>query len=209
LLTFSISSGVYTQSSLQSLAPARSGSNVDFSPNGTKIAYVCCSNGTTEKLVVYDLTDGSITEWATADFFWDFAWYKNGSAIAYSKNLPVALYELNGPGASPQLLYTGRGDLNVDSSRTDPDALVLSYNDISGNARVGLWKDGNFVNSDLANSARSFWGTLNCDDTKLAYGGVQNTSGSQAYYVRNLDTGSTTLTSKDSNVMPQFWPTCN
>ena len=208
LVTYSISSGVYAQSSLLTLAPARSGSNVDFSPDGTKIAYVCCSNGTNEKLVVYDLTNNSITEWATADFFWDFAWYKNGTAIAYSKLLPVALYELNGSGAA-QLLYTGQGELNVNSSRTDPDALVLSYNDISGSARIGLWKNGNFVNSDLAQSAQSWWGSLSCDDTKLAYGGVQNTSGSQAFYVRDLNTGSTTLTSKNSNVMPQFWPTCN
>ena len=104
LLTYTINSGVYVQSSLQTLAASRSGSNVDFSPDGTKIAYVCCSNGTTEKLVVYDLTDSSITEWATDDYFWDFAWYKDGSAIAYSKLLPLALYELSGPGAAPQLL---------------------------------------------------------------------------------------------------------
>lgn len=209
LLTYTINSGVYVQSSLQTLAPSRSGSNVDFNPDGTKIAYVCCSNGTTEKLVVYDLTDGSITEWATGDFFWDFAWYKDGSAIAYTKSLPVALYELSGPGATPQLLYSGQGELNVDASHTDPNALVLSYNDTSGNARIGLWKDGSFVNSDLANSTTSWWGSLNCNDTKLVYGGVQNNSGSQAYYVRNLTTGSTTLTSRNSNVMPQFWPTCN
>ena len=209
LLTYSINSGVYVQSSLRTLAPARSGSNIDFSPDGTKIAYVCCSNGTTEKLVVYDLTDDSITEWSTGDYFWDFAWYKAGSAIAYSKNLPVALYELSGPGAPPQLLYTGQGQLDVDASRTDPDTLVLSYNDASGNARIGLWADGSFVDSDLAHSTKSWWGSLNCDDTKLVYGGVQNNSGSQAYYVRDLNTGSTTLTSKNANVMPQFWPTCS
>lgn len=208
LLTYSINSGVYVQSSVQTLAPARSGSNVDFSRDGTKIAYACCSNGTTEKLVVYDLTNGSITEWATTDFFWDFTWYKEG-AIAYTRLLPLSLYELSGPGATPQLLYTGQGELNVDSSRIDPGTLVLSYNDLAGDARIGLWKDGSFINSDLANSTRSWWGSLNCDDTKLVYGGVQNTSGSQAFYVRNLNTGSTTLTSKNSNVMPQFWPTCS
>lgn len=209
LLTYDINSGVYAQSGLQTLAPARRGSNVDFSPDGTKIAYVCCSNGTTEKLVVYDLTDSSITEWASDEYFWDFAWYKDGSAIAYSKLLPLALYGLSGPGATPQLLYSGRGELNVDAAHTDPEALVLSYNDTSGDARVGLWKNGSFVDSDLANSALSFRGSLNCDDKRLVYGGVQNTSGSQAFYVRDLTTGSTTLTSKNSNVMPQFWPTCS
>jgi hypothetical protein len=210
LLTYTINgSGVYMQSNLQTLAPSRSGSNVDFSPDGTRIAYVCCSNGSTEKLVVYDLTDGSITEWATAEYFWDFAWYKGGSSIAYSTLLPVALYELTGPGASPQLLYTGQGELNVDSSRIDADTLVLSYNDTSGAARIGLWKNGSVTNPDVANSARSWWGTLNCDDTKLAYGGVQNNSGSQAFYVRDRNTGITTLTSKNSGVMPQFWPTCS
>ena len=36
----------------------------------------------------------------------------------------------------------------------------------------------------------------------------QNTSGSQAFYVRELDTGITTLVSKNSNILLQFWPTC-
>ena len=207
LLSYSINSGVYVQSGVQDLAPARSGSPVDFSPDGSKIAYVCCSNGTTEKLVVYDRGDGSITEWATADYFWDVAWYKGG--LAFSRMLPIRLYAISGPGANPELLWTGQGELTLSSANTDTDALVLSYNDTSGAARIGLWKDGSFVNSDLANSAQSWWGSLNCTDTKLVYGGVQNTSGSQAYYVRDLTTNSTTLTSKNSNVMPQFWPTCS
>lgn len=210
LLTYDInSSGIYVQSSLQTLTSARGSGNVDFSPDGTKIAYICCSDGTNETLAVYDLTDGSITPWATAPFFWDITWFRNGASIAYSTTVPVALYELTGPNATPQLLYTGQGELNIDSSRIDPDALLLSYNDTSGDARIGLWKNGAFVNSDLANSARSWWGNLNCDDTKLAYGGVQNSSGSQAYYVRDLNSGSVTLLSKNSNIMPQYWPTCS
>lgn len=210
LLTYTVNgSGVYVQSSLVTLAPARTFSNVDFSPDGTKIAYACCSDGTNQKLAVYNLIDNSITYWATARYFWDLVWFKGGASIAYSTSSPVELYELTGPGAAPQLLYTGRGELNIDSSRTDPDTLVLSYNDVAGDARIGLWKGGIFSNPDLARSARSWVGTLNCTDTKLAYGGVQNNSGSQAFYVRDLTTGSVTLLSKDANVMPQFWPTCS
>lgn len=210
LLTYTVNgSGVYVQSDLVTLAPARSGSNVDFSPDGTKIAYACCSDGTNEKLAVYNLIDKSITYWATAPYFWDLAWFKGGASIAYSTLSPVRLYELTGPGATPQLLYTGRGELNIDSSRTNPETLVLSYNDVSGDARIGLWKAGSFSDPDLANSARSWVGTLNCTDKKLAYGGVQNNSGSQAFYVRDLTTGLVTLTSRNANVMPQFWPTCS
>jgi Tol biopolymer transport system component len=210
LLTYDINtSGIYAQSGVQTLTSARGSGNVDFSPDGTKIAYICCSDGTNETLAVYDLTDCSITPWATAPFFWDITWFRGGASIAYSTQIPTALYELTGPGAAPQLLYTGQGQLDIDSSRTDPEALLLSYNDTSGDARIGLWKNGAFTDSNLANSARSWVGNLNCRDDKLVYGGVQNNSGSQAFYVRDLNTGTVTLVSKNSNIMPQYWPTCS
>jgi hypothetical protein len=209
LLTYSINSGVYVQAGVRTLAPARRGSSADFSPDGKKIAYACCWDGTNEKLAVYDLTDDSITYWATQPFFWDITWFRGDASIAYSSERE--LYEIAGAGAAPQFLFAGHpgGQIDVDSSRTDPDALVISYNDTAGNARIGLWKNGSFLNSDLANSARSWVGTLNCDDTKLAYGGVQNNSGSQAFYVRNLNTGVVTPTSKNANILLQFWPTCS
>lgn len=210
LLTYTINgSGVFVPSTVQTLGPARSGSYSDFSPDGTKIAYACCSNGTTEQLVVHDLITGTKTVWAEGTFFWDISWFRNGASIAYATLLPLEVHELTAPGATPQLLYSnGQGELYIDSARTNADQLVISYNDTSGAARIGLWQPGGFVNSDLANSARSWQGTLNCSDNKLAFMGVQNTSGSQAFYVRDLNTGQNSLVSKNSNILLQFWPTC-
>jgi len=208
LLTYTVNtSGTYMRSGIQDLTSARSGSRLDFSPSGTKIAYACCWDGTNEKLAVYDLTDNSITYWATQPYFWDVVWFRGGTSIAYSSERD--LYEITAPNAPPQHLFgISGGQIDIDAARTDPDALVVSYNDTSGAARVGLWKNGGFTNPDLANSARSWVGNLNCTDTKLAYGGVQNNSGSQAFYIRDLDTGIVTLTSKNSNILMQFWPTC-
>ena len=199
--------GGYT-TSLQDLTEARSGGNPDFSPDGTKIAYPCCWDGTNEKLAVYDLTDGSITYWASGPYFWDIAWFRDGASIAYSSER--SLYEVAGPGAQPQFLFTGHpgGELNVDAGREDNDMLVVSYNDLSGDARIGLWKGGSMTNPDIANSARSWQGTLSCDDKKLAYMGNQSNSNSQAFYIRTLATGTTTQVSKNSNILLQFWPTC-
>jgi hypothetical protein len=86
---------------------------------------------------------------------------------------------------------------------------VVSYNDTAGDARIGLWENGSFTNPDLASSARSWQGNLNCGDTKLAYMGVQNTSGSQAFYIRESNTGVTSRVSKSANILLQFWPTCS
>lgn len=210
LLTYAVNgSGVFVTTNVEVLGPARSGSYVDFSPDGTKIAYACCSDGENEQLVVHDLTNNSKTAWGQSSFYWDISWYRNGNSIAYATLQPLEIRELTSPGASPQLLYShGQGQLYIDSARTNGDRLVISYSDANGSARVGLWQPGGFVISDLANSARSWQGTLNCNDTKLAYMGVQNTSGSQAFYIRNLGTGQTSLVSKESNILLQFWPTC-
>jgi len=210
LLTYTTNgSGVFVPSSVQTLGPARSGSHSDFSPDGTKIAYACCSNGNTEQLVVHDLTTGTKTVWAEASFFWDISWFRNGASLAYATLLPREVREVPGPGAASQLLYSnGQGELYIDSARTNGDQLVISYNDTSGAARIGLWQPGGFVNSDLANSAQSWQGTLNCDDNKLAFMGVQNTSGSQAFYIRDLNAAQNSLVSKNSNILLQFWPTC-
>jgi hypothetical protein len=212
LLTYTTTgSGTFAPSSVVTLTSARRGTAIDFSPDGTRIAYACCSDGNTEKLAVYNLTDGSITYWATDVFFWDIAWFRGGTTLAYATLIPLEVREVTAPEATPQLLYSnGQGELSLDSSRTNPNRLVISYNDTTGAARIGLWEDGSgFLNSDLANSARSWQGTLNCDDTKLAYLGVQYTSGSQAFYIRNLNSGVTSQVSKNSNILLQMWPSCS
>ena len=209
LLTYTVTgSGTFATSGIVDLTPAREGTRMDFSPDGRRIAYACCFDGTNETLAVYDLDDGSVTHWATGPFFWDFAWFRDGGAIAFSTIGPTRLYELAGPGAEPILLHSGQGEINVDASRTNPDQLVVSYNDSAGDARIGLFEGGGFVDGDIANSARAWQGTLNCHDTKLAYMGVQNNSGSQAFYIRDLTSGLNSLVSKNSNITLQFWPTC-
>lgn len=218
LLTYTqTGSGSFATSGVVTLASNGRGGSVDFSPDGRKIAYKCCWDGQNEKLVVHDLVDNSVTEWATGPFFWDFAWFRDGASIAYATHGPAELYELSGPGAVPQLLYSsGQGQLYVDSARTHPDRLVLSSNKFPDDAVIGLWQaptvaepTGHFIDGNLANSTRSWQGTLSCEDRKLAYMGVQNTSGSQAFYIRDLSTGLVSLFSKNSNILLQFWPTCN
>lgn len=211
LLNYSINtSGVYVPGTIVSLGSAGSSGAVDFSPDGTKIAYACCGNDSNQ-LIVHDIATGTKTVWAEGPYFWDIAWFRGGASIAYSTNLPLEVLEVTAPMAPPQLLYSTSpgGQLDIDSARTNPDQLVISYNDAQGSGRIGLWEAGTgFINPDLANSAKSWQGTLNCTDTKLAFMGVQNTSGSQAFYVRDLNTNINTLVSKNSNILLQFWPTC-
>lgn len=209
LLHYSVNSGVYVPGAIDDLGPAGTSGAVDFSPDGTKIAYVA-GGGESNQLMVYDLATGQSELWSQGPYYWDIAWFRGGSSIAYATLLPREVNEVAGPGAAPQLLYSnGQGELNIDASRVHAGRLVISYNDMSGAARIGLWESGSLIASDLANSARSWQGTLNCDDSKLAYMGVQNTSGSQAFYIRELNTGVTTLVSRNSNVLLQFWPTCS
>ena len=211
LLNYSVNtSGVYVPGAINSLGNAGTSGSVDFSPDGTKIAYACCGNDSNQ-LMVHDIATGTKTVWAEGPYFWDITWFRGGASIVYSTLLPLEVREVTAPMAEPQLLYsTGPGgQLDVDSARTNPNQLVISYNDAQGSGRIGLWEDGTgMVNPDLASSAKSWQGTLNCDDKKLAYMGVQNASGSQAFYVRELNSGITTLVSKNSNILLQFWPTC-
>lgn len=213
LLTYATSgSGVIQTQSITPLTSARRGSHADFSPDGTKIAFACCSDGTSETLAVYDLQTGTVTPWATAPFFWDFAFFRNGASIAYSVYGPTALWEVAGPGATPQELFSpnAMGEIDVDASRTDPNLLVVSFNDASGDARIGFFdaSTGQLTDGDIARSTKSWQGHLDCSDRRLAYMGVQNTSGSQAFYIRDLQTGLTSLFSKSSNILLQFFPTC-
>ena len=173
------------------------------------MAYACCGVDS-DQLVVLDLATGDKTVWAVGNYFWDIAWFRGGASLAYSTLIPLEVREVAAPMAAPQLLYSASaGHLDIDSARTNPNQLIISHNDAAGHGRIGLWEDGvGLVNPDLANSTKSWQGTLNCTDTKLAYMGVQNNSGSQAFYIRELTSGATTLVSKNANILLQFWPTC-
>jgi Prolyl oligopeptidase, N-terminal beta-propeller domain len=191
-------------------APRR-GSSLDFSPDGTKLAYACNSNGIdTEHLCVYDLSTQSASEWGSDSFYWDLVWFRGGAAIAYSTEDPDGnsrLHEIDGAGSNPQVIFTTKGDLDLDSARTDPDALVLDYHDVAGNALVGLWRDGNFIDPNLAHGTIGFFGETNCTDTKLVYLGPPNNS--PDWYIRDLNTGLSTTFSRSYLHWVQFWPTCS
>ena len=211
LLNYNINtSGVYVPGTTEILEPSGANGPVDFSPDGTKIAYSCCGNSSPRQLIVQDLVTHEKTVWAEGSFYYDISWFRDGASIVYSKVLPLEVFEVTAPMEDPQLIYGApQGQqIDVESARTHPDRLVISVND-SGTGRIALWEAGTGVlDPDMVNSNKSWRGTLNCTDEKLAYLGVQNTSGSQAFYVRELDTGITTLVSKNSNILLQFWPTC-
>jgi hypothetical protein len=201
------------------LANATSGTTLDFSPNGRRIAYSCCDGGGPQKLMVYDLDTQTATEWATVQFVWDVAFFRGGAAIAYGEPNTSGgqdLYEINAPGATPTLLYHDVGDFYFDASRTNPDALVLDYHDIAGNAFIGLWQapvgsetEGHFLVQNLTNRTVAFYGTLNCTDEKLAYMSSTTPAGGQVFFIRNLNTAQDAVFAKSSNIQLQFWPTCN
>ena len=211
LLTYETSgSGYLQQVSVDDLTAADRSSPIDFSPDGTKIAYMCCSNGIDSfELRVYDLTSRSSTVWGRAPFYWSVAWFRGGNSIAYSTHEPgrSQVFELTGPGATPQLLYTSGGEINIDASHADSNSLLLSYNDEGGDARIGLFDadSKSFSDPDLANSARSFFGNLDCSDRRLAYMRPTN-SGMQAFYIRELNTGLESLFAKAANIRLQFFP---
>ena len=96
---------------------------------------------------------------------------------------------------------------SIDAVHNDPNALLLSYNDTAGHARIGIWSatTGQFVEDDLASSTISFNGNLNCSDTKLAYLGAANSSGIQVWYIKDLTTGLTSKFLRDSNIFLQYW----
>jgi hypothetical protein len=213
LLSYDVTgTGAFATTATRRIASVRRGTFVDFSPDGTKLAFACCSNGQTETLVVYDLTTNTTTPWATDSFFWDVAWFRDGNSIAYSApnsdgSAGDTLYEVPGPGMTPQPLLKDASDIYFDASRTDPDALVVNYHDAAGNALTELWRNGSFVDANLTNSTVSFFGELNCRDTELAFLGPPNNS--PAWYIRDLTTGLTRLFSRTYYHWVQFWPTCS
>jgi hypothetical protein len=216
LVTTSLnSSGLLVGSVPQLLAEdARASSSISFSPDGRKLAYACCSDGQQESLVVRDLDTGQVTTWARAPYYWDIQWFRGGSSLAYSTLGPTEVYEVAGPMAAPTLLIRprsdGSGEVVLDAVNGQPDKLLLSYNDTSGAARIGIWNavTSDFDNSDLANTTMSFHGNLNCTNSKLAFLGTGSSSGGQVWYIRDLTTNLNSRFRRDSNILLQFWPTC-
>jgi hypothetical protein len=193
---------------------ARASSNISFSPDGKKVAYACCSDGQQESLVVRDLVTGVVTTWARGVYFWDVEWLRGGNSLAFATHYPTEVYEVATPMATPTLLVRprpdGQGEITLDAVNGQPDKLLLSYNDIAGNARIGVWNAATsaFENSDLANTTISFFGNLNCTNTKLAFLGTSSSSGIQVWYIRDLTTNLNSRFRRDSNISLQFWPTC-
>ena len=200
------------------LAPATSGTNHDFSPDGRRIAYACCDGGDAQKLMVYDLDSSSATEWATVEFLWDVTFFRGGSSIAYvvpAANNIYEVYEIAGPGEEPRKIFSTTGDIYFDSARTNPNALVLTYRTGPSTVLLGLWQapgasetEGTFLVPNLTNRSIAFYPTLNCDDTKLAYMSSTTPAGGQVFFIRNLTTNQDATFSKTSNIQLQFWPTC-
>lgn len=211
LLTYAADSGGVRTTNIATLysAGAERITDVDFSPDGSKIAF---SQGFT-KLMVLDLTQpigpGNPVQW-TQDpvFVGEIAWYKGGAAIAYSDGNNNVI-EVAGAGATPTILLHEPTIDMIDASRTDPDALVVTYNGPAQQGpRVGLWKGGGYVNTSLAGSVSSDFGTLNCDDSKLVYG-TPDQKGQLIWRIRTLPGGPDVLYTKTLRVRhTQFLPTC-
>jgi Tol biopolymer transport system component len=221
LLSYTVSSnGTLTASGPPvALTSTSGGTSIDFSPDGRRIAYMCCAGGGPKQLMVYDLDTQAATVWADVQFVWDVAFFRNGASIAYiepAANNMYAIYEVNGPGATPRQIFSTLGDFNLDSARTNPDALVLNYRPNNTGPLIGLWRapsqtetEGTFLIPNMTNRAINFFPTLNCNDTRLAYMSSTTPSGGQVFFIRNLTTNQDAVFSKTSNIQLQFWPTCS
>ena len=220
LLSYTESNGVLTAAGAPvPLTATMGGTTVDFSPDGKRIAYMCCAGSGPKQLLVYDLDVGTATPWADVQFVWDVAFFRSGNSIAYIEpagNNTYAIYEVNAPGATPRRIFSTLGDFNIDSARTNPDALVLNYRQNNTGPFVGLWRapsesetEGTFLVTNMTNRTFAFFPTLSCDDKKLAYMSSTTPSGGQVFFIRNLVTNEDRTFSKNSNIQLQFWPTCN
>jgi hypothetical protein len=215
LLTYGVSgSGAFQTTSVATLYDAGAGGAnrvdfLDFSPDGSKIAF---SAGGGTRLMVYDLATNSASTWTTDIWVGDMTWH--AGAIAYigaidPQDPSQHVFEVAGPGAPRVDLLSERELDLLDSSRTDPDALVVTYNRTgSSGPLVGLWKAGSYVDDNLGHGTFTDWGTLNCDDTKLMYA-TPDRNGQAIWYIRNLSNGLNSLYTKTVRVRhTQFWPTC-
>lgn len=213
LITYDVNgSGAYVPTSTRRIASSRWMTNVDFSPDGSKLAFACCQTADSEQLVVYDLNTDQITTWGSNPYYWDIAWFRGGNSLAYSSYPSGAythmhLYELTGPGADPIDLFSGRSDMHLDAARTDPNALVLNYRDNAGNAFTGLWKNGALAEPNMTNTAFSWNSGLSCDDRELVFRGPNGQQ--EAWFIRDRQTGLTRTFSKSILRWVQFFPTCS
>src|SRR5262249_42461545 len=148
LLTYAVDSAGVRTTNIATLYSAGSEriDKVDFSPDGTKVAFV---QGV-KKLMGLDLAAPGTApvEWDGGPVFvGEVAWFRGGSAIAYVGPLGETpdqyVFEVAGQGATPTPLLHEPNIDTIDASRTDPDALVVSYNRPGPQGpRVGLWKAG-------------------------------------------------------------------
>ena len=219
LLSYTESNGVLTASGPPvALTPSFGGTSIDFSPDGRRIAYMCCTGDVPQQLMVYDLDAHTATPWADVEFVWDVAFFRDGASIAYSEpagNNTYAIYEVTAPMAPPRKIFSTTGDFYFDSSRTIPDALVLNYRPNNTGPLIGLWRapsatetEGTFLIPSMTTRAINFFPTLNCNDKRLAYMSSTTPSGGQVFFIRNLQTNQDAVFSKTSNIQLQFWPTC-
>jgi hypothetical protein len=200
------------------LTAATSGTTHDFSADGSKIAYACCDGPGPQQLKIVDIGSGEASTLDTVLFVWDVAFFRNGQSIAYivpATNNVYDLYEISSAGGTPRKIFSSVGEFNIDASRTNPDALVMSYRPNSSSLLIGLWKapeiggsDGTFLIPNLANRTPGFFPNLNCNDTRLAYMSSTTPAGGQVFFIRNLTTAQDALFAKNSNMQLQFWPTC-
>lgn len=216
-------SGQFFQESVRTvLTGAAGGSDVDFSPDQSSIAYR--GSGSTGNLMVLDLNTGQTLEWLRGPWAWDFVWARNGgSIIVLEQNSPADgrshLYELTSPNQPVEILNSRYMD-RVDISRLDPSVLLLSYNSEDGaQTFVGTWRlpitnsdgsttSGTWINPSLAGRAVSSRGVFSCNDTFLMYGGA-GPAGRQLWFTRDLPSGADIQVSgAAANAVVTSWSKC-
>jgi WD40 repeat protein len=211
------SSGIFARTGLTTLLSGLPRATaLDLSPDGNRIAY---RGGDGTHLMVYSISDGSIVEWSSGPWAWDFAWTHGGASIALLEQTnPVDgrshLYELTGPGQRTEILNMRYMD-RVEVSRTDSTLLLLSYNSEDGQQTfVGTWRmpsgatAGTWVAPSLAGRSVSNRGVFSCDDKYLIYGSSGH-AGAQEWYARALPAGADLIINKvPSNAEPQSWSSC-
>lgn len=192
---------------------------VDLSPDGTRIAYRGAGEGS---LMVYDIASGTSEMWSSGLFAWDFAWIRGGASIALAEHsnpidLRGHLYEVAGPGQRVELLNVRNIDA-VDVARTDNSLLVLSYNSEDGKALVGSWRlpttaaDGSttagaWLNTNIPGRDPAFKGTWSCDDHYLIFLG-SGPAGQQIWFTKDMPSGPDQVLAKAANAVPQSWSRC-
>lgn len=211
------SSGVFSRTGVTTLLTGiPQGTAVALSPDGTRIAY---RGGDGTHLMVYTIADRTNAEWSVGPWAWDFAWARGGGSIALlEQSNPIDgrshLYEVTGPGQRSDILNLRKID-TVETSHTDGDVLLLSYNSEDGQQTlVGTWRLpsatvlGGWVSPRLAGRTVANRGVLSCDDGYLIYGS-SGSAGQQTWYTRTLPSGSDLLMSKvGANAIPRSWSAC-